>query len=90
MTQIVWQGLVHDVIELNESTEGAETGCGMILRATPDKLTDAPTSCLQCITGEFEFMREQNALEQLKNGYDLDGTWQDWVKRRAAYHKGKS
>jgi hypothetical protein len=89
MTQIAWQNLIHDVIVLNETTEGAETGCGLILRATPDKLTDDATNCFQCISGEFEFMREQNALEQLKNGFDPDGTWQDWVKKRAAHHKGK-
>lgn len=90
MMQIVWQGLVHDVIELNEKTEGAETGCGLILRATPDKMTPDPTSCLQCITGEFAFLREQNALEQLKNGYDPEGTWQDWMKKRREFHKGKT
>jgi hypothetical protein len=88
MTQIAWQGLVHDIIEHNENTEGAETGCGLILRATPDKLTDSPTNCFQCITGEFEFMRELNSIEALKAGYDPDGVYADMLKKRRAKHQG--
>ena len=90
MMQIAWRDLVHDIIELNEKTEGAETCCGLILRASPDKLTLEPTNCLQCISGEFEFMREMNALQALKDGFDPEGTWQDWVKKRRDFHKGKT
>lgn len=90
MKQIAWRDLVHDVIELNEKTEGAETGCGMILRATPDKMTDAPVNCFQCISGEFEFQREAKSIEALKAGYDPDGAYMDMLRKRHRKNKGSS
>ncbi len=69
--RVAWRNLVHDIIEFNEKTEGIETGCGLILRSTPDKMTDAATSCFQCISGEFEFQREAGALDLLKNSPEL-------------------
>lgn len=81
MKQIAWRDLVHDIIEINETTQGAETGCGMILRATPDKMTDAPTNCFQCISGEFEFQRELGALESLKNNIGLADVYNERLRK---------
>jgi hypothetical protein len=68
--RVVWRDLVHDIID-SGAAEGVETGCGLILRATPDKMTDAATSCFQCISGEFEFRREADALDLLKSSPDM-------------------
>jgi len=78
--RVAWQNLTHDILEVNETTEGLETACGMILRLTPDKLTDEPTSCFQCISGDFEFQRELNALEMLKDSHDMRQTYVDRLK----------
>jgi len=76
----LWQNLVHDILEINETTEGLETACGMILRATPDKMTSEPASCFQCISGEFGFQRELQALEMLKDSHDMRQIYVDRLK----------
>jgi hypothetical protein len=78
--RVAWQNLVHDILEINEKTEGLETACGMVLRATPDKMTLEPASCFQCISGEFEFQREVKALEMLKDSHDMRQVYVDRLK----------
>lgn len=64
--------LVHDVLHYQEATDGAETGCGLIL-PSKNKVTYEPTSCLTCISGNVDFDRTLKALQLMKtHGIALD------------------
>jgi hypothetical protein len=78
--RVLWQNLIHDILEINETTEGLETACGMVLRSKPEIMTDEPASCFQCISGDFEFQRELKALEMLKDSHDMRQTYVDRLK----------
>lgn len=63
-------GLVHDITDAGSLTDnpGVETGCGVVMQASFEALTDDPTSCLTCISDNVNYERLLNAIRALHHG----------------------
>lgn len=64
--RIRWNNLVHDVTDDHPKTDGIETGCGVVLQAKPELITEDATSCLTCISDNVNFERMLDSMKFIR------------------------